>query len=782
MFLHAGAGLHGHEYSNRPSNAQAAHNLRPPLLRSALTPTKQRARTADGAVASLLRQRPVSDYIPREPLPVVRFRIPQEDDDPPPPTPATHDEPISDSELSDAPHSIEGPAGVAGRSSYRRRSSRPPRKSTTYCLGYPTPRIIGKTKVVRKVLLPRLLLQLQQVGQDGRSYPVLEVFPAARIAGPVVAPRLARRFPGIFGAKRHLGYDDIVLVRRDDGDLASDGTESEDEEELEKRNILAVYSPLKHSDEAEIVLDDGSIWVAKPLANGSYDFVHTDPKGTTTTARWARRHTPAATQTSVSSGPSIPSNPPPPRYTFSIINPLTRRHPVMATLTPSSLTVQDTYTSVSPSHGRHPPITRISRSQSVTSSVPPATHAAPASPSHTSTTDNCESDSGISIPSSPDPDSAAQRTVHQIDAPTKLLISVTALWVALRAGWSQSHSPGSETASASTPSTPASPTSTPATVITSLPCASRAGRRRRNTWTRSSTYDAAQSQPGEGSSSSARSPSPAAPAHLSRIATFKRHSLPAQETQSHKQQHRLSSLCCSTSVPSTPLTGSRTSTPVSLVSVAVGAGAAGAGGDERSRHGNGSACYGSDGEAVMAPRQPRRATSTGAAYMQRRLLATSSSSSALSVGAAGPKGAAAESGVVPLAGHDSLYADPEGTRRKTGRRKADPPNPPYPPPPPPATTAQVQTKQALLPPPGNKGGGAETAQVRVVSPRVAAAAAAAAGKAGVGLKKKRDGVGISLFEEGHDGGVYSGVGGGKRGGGVRSRLSRWIHRIGGGSR
>ena len=661
---------------------------------------------------------------------MVRFRVPQEDDDAPPPTPATHEEPVSESELSDATFSTDGPAAAA-RPAHRRRARRVPRKSTTYYLGYPAPRIIGKTKVIQKVFLPRLLLQLQKVAEDGRSYPVLEIFPATRIAGPVVAPRLARRFPGIFGVKRHLGYDDIVLVRRDDSDLSSDGTESEGEESLENRNLLAVYSPLKHSDEAEIVLDDGLVWVAKPLANGSYDFVHTDAEGNTTTARWARRHTPAVTPTSVSTDPSTPSTPPPPRYTFSIINPSTRRHPVMATLTPSSLAVQDTYTSVSASHSRHPPITRIGRSQSVTSSVPTTP----------STTDDCESDSGIGISSDPDP--STERTVYVIDPPTKMLIAVTALWVALRAGWSQSYGPGSESASSSSSSsTPAAPTPTPSNASTFPLCASRTSRSRRNTWSRSSsTCDPVQqSQPSE-FSSSASSPSPAPTAPVSRLGAFKRHSLPAQHPQK-QQQHQPPSLCCSASVPGTPLAGSRTSTPVSVASAFAGgfinAGAASATGAEV-RNGNANSTtngttYASDSEAAKAP--PRRATSTGAAFMQRRLLVTSSSTASSAAAAAG-----AGVGVGNEADGVGEFPFPVQMQMQDAKRRV---------------------RQSLPPPPGLGLGVVQTQ--RQVS----------------GRKRRGENSQVEsekgIFE---DCGVTS-VGAGKKGG-VRARFSRWISKIGGGS-
>ncbi|KAK4187216.1 hypothetical protein QBC35DRAFT_239946 [Podospora australis] len=554
MFLHSAAALHGHEYSNRPSSSSGPQApLRNPLLRSAFAPTKQRV-TADGAtpLVPVLRQRPASDCLPRVPSPIVRFREPQ-DAYPFPPT--MPEEPQSESELSDAaPSTIDGT--LTARSPPRRRRQRAPRRSTTYFLGYPAPRLLDKTKYARKVI-PRLLLQLQKVSEDGRSRPVLEMFPASRIAGPLIAPRLAKRFPGIFGVKHHLGYDDIVLVRRDDDHMESDTTDPESEDALEKRRLLAVYSPLRHSDEAEIVLDDGSVWVARPLPNGSWDFVHTDDEGNMTTARWARRH--KAPAMSVTGEPSTPSSVTAPhtRFTFSMINPLTRRHPVMATLTPSSLDVQDTYTSVTTTN-RYPSTRHRSLSAATTSSrggyVPPS----PSQQSSMGFSTDGESDCGLASPCSLDRGSS-QRTVHQVDLRTKMLISVTALWVALRAGWSPNHTPIGGVES-----------------ITSTPAASaqRVGRGRRNTWgSRAST-----------TSDAGRSPEPSTCVAES-VGIIKRYSMPIQ--------------CLSEKGDSTSNTpvGSRSSTPVSNMST-----------NQKSA--------------------PRRATSTGAAYMQRRLQESSASGAA----------------------------------------------------------------------------------------------------------------------------------------------------------
>lgn len=690
MFLHSGASLHGHEYSSRPSSLQSPAHLRGPLLRSAFSPPKQRApaRLApDGTPAPELRQRPASDYIPRDPSPVVRFREPQDDD--PPPTPLTHDESISESELSDVTLSIDGAVSLARASSSARcrRPRRAPRKSTTYCLGYPAPRIIGKTKVVQKVFLPRLLLQLQKVSAEGRSKPVLEVYPASRIAGPVVAPRLSKRFPGIFGVKRHLAYDDIVLVKRDDGDASSEATESENEENLERRNLLAVYSPLRHSEEAEIVLDDGSVWVARPLANGSYDFVHTDAEGHTTTARWARRHTTVATPTSLSTDTSSSSASAQARYTFSIINPLTRRHPVMATLTPSTLEVQETYASVSSSHARHPPITRVNRSQSVTSS-PAFARTAPYSPSKLSscdsTSDAGENDSAICIPSSPDHESS-KRTVHQIDDATKLLIAVTALWVCLRPGWSQSHNPSTTTSSTSHETTTSPPPPPPSTTTTTC----HRNRSRRNTWnTRSSTSDTP--RPLEFSPTLTGE----APRSLG-----KRYSMPAQVRP--PEQHNTHK-----PAPPTPAI-SRTSTPTSMISTSTLVDA-----------------------TAKAP--PRRATSTGAAFMQRRLQASSPSPSV--VGGGG--------------GERDAVVEAEFSRRGHA--------------PPPAMAAPLVDNHRMVR--TEEGDVGMTRQVDGLRDKRAS------------LRRGVEGGGEGLGGVGGGGG--SGGAGGVKKGGVRSRLARWIHKLG----
>ncbi|KAK4219855.1 hypothetical protein QBC37DRAFT_72620 [Rhypophila decipiens] len=546
MFLHSGASLHGHEYSDRPvsipSPQAAAQNLRYPLLWSPFSSAKPRVTvTVDGVVQAdniltqspIIRQRPASDsYNPRT-LEHVRFLEPAEEEDA---RSVLTQDVISESDFSE----VISMDGMSAMGHPRRPRRKLPRKHTTYFLGYPTPKLLAKKKVMQKVL-PRLLLQVQKVSEDGRSRPILEIFPSSRIAGPVITPRLAKRFPGIFGVKRQLGYDDLVLVRRDDDDSTSDGTESE-EESLDKKNLVAVYSPLKHSDAAEIVLDNGAVWLASRRPNGSYDFVHEDDQGNQTTVRWAHRSgtsIPPRVQTSpdtIASTNDVPQT----RYTFSIINPLYRRHPVLASLTQSSLDIQDTYTSITSFSG-YTRVKPASRTVSMTSTVQPFPNltSSPTTPATEPTSLHWSSDpesenEGISPLVEPE----SKRMVNTVDDSTKLLISVTALWVALRSGWSPNYTPSHSETSGAVPS---------------------GGRSRRNTWTRGTTADSCgrlTPQLSESETSQHTGPN-------------KRSSLPAQLP--------------ATAGPDAP-PPSRTPTPVSSIK-------------------NG----------------PRRATSTGAAFMQRHI-------------------------------------------------------------------------------------------------------------------------------------------------------------------
>ena len=290
----------------------------------------------------------------------------------------------------------------------KRKRRRAPRQATNFLLAQAPPRIGTKKRLLH--LRPRLLLQLQKLSPERRPKPWIDVVPTSVISGSLIVPKLARKFPRMFRIKGELGLNDVILVRSEDYDTpASDNSEEDgDEDSLDKRELVAVISPiLRMEDQAEIVLGDGSVWMATPIANGSYEFTHVDAQGARKTARWVKKT--CKPSQARSQGSSVASTPSPDNadytFRFSLIDPMTRRHPIMATLTPTALEVLDTYTTISSSSGRYPP------SRPFPAEVAGTDEAAQAPASQT-----------------------IERTVFPVDETTKTLITVTSVWVSLRHG------------------------------------------------------------------------------------------------------------------------------------------------------------------------------------------------------------------------------------------------------------------------------------------------------------------------------------------------------------
>ncbi|KAF3068408.1 hypothetical protein GL218_08312 [Daldinia childiae] len=442
MFLHSGASLHGHEYSNRP-NPQPGHR-RNPLLRSAFAAPIKRSSSYhpntspslnEPTSPDLRRPRPLSEYIPRTPGATVKFQEPQCDSTTAKPEAMSEDEGsiASDSDASRV------------SSSARRNRRRVMRKSTTFLLAHPPPRLGSKQRLIH--IRPKLLLQMQQLAANRRPRPAIDVFPSFAVAGPLIVP-LLKRFPLIARIKRELGIRDIMLVKSEDYDAQASGLDSDgDDDDLKSRELLAILSPVLTEDKAEIVLADGTVWTATPRFNGanscSYDFVTVDSNGNTTTARWVRKQ--MATKslpvmpTSPGSTPTIPV--PDCKFTFSIIDPNCRRHPIMATLTNSSLDILDSYTTVSQSASRYPPTSPM-----------------------------------LSTATSPtNGENTPKRTTRQVEDWQKTFITISAIWVILRHGWSPNWKPADfGTLSPTPPATPVatsasarnrSPTKTPRCLV-----------------------------------------------------------------------------------------------------------------------------------------------------------------------------------------------------------------------------------------------------------------------------------------------------------------------------
>jgi hypothetical protein len=223
-------------------------------------------------------------------------------------------------------------------------SSRTPRSKTIFQIAQPPP---GKKSRIRR---PRILLQLQQLSDTNRPIPVLDVLPSS-----CFAPRLAQRFPKIFKGKDALGPSDVIVTNSNSSagvfKVGEDSGLSSDDEASDSREVVGTIcrqtrKPQEDiaSASVEICLDQGLVWKATPLPRGGYEFNAKGADGSPLQARWVRRD---RRQRRISSPPDAASQAAK-RFTFSIVNPSARRHPVIASMTTESIEVYDQYPAAVP--------------------------------------------------------------------------------------------------------------------------------------------------------------------------------------------------------------------------------------------------------------------------------------------------------------------------------------------------------------------------------------------------------------------------------------------------
>ncbi|KAI8955357.1 hypothetical protein F4801DRAFT_325139 [Xylaria longipes] len=399
MFLHSGASLHGHEFSKRATQAVVSPgNYRNPLLRSTLSPPANRASTLP-LVSSLSRDDDaVPDLKTSKTYPM--FAAQTLDN-----ALVNSQETRGDLVASQLGTMSEDETSVISDTDGSRVSSLTRgKRQSTYVLAHPPPRLRTKQKIIR--MRPNLVLQIQYVTPGLRPRPTIDVYPSFAGAGSIMAPLLGR-VPRIAGIKRELSGQDIMLVRSEDYASQTSGSESDcDEDGIMTRDLLAVLSPSKTEDKAEIVMAEGMVWVTSTRSFGnsySYEFTSVGPNGMAITARWVRKQVISSSLpgTPTSSCPSKPAKPQlsDTKFTFSFIDQNSRRHPILAILTSTSLTIHETYATVP-------------QSQS-------------------------------SSPSSPYSDGQVQteKRIQPVEEWQKSFISVSAVWVALRHGWAPDFRP-----------------------------------------------------------------------------------------------------------------------------------------------------------------------------------------------------------------------------------------------------------------------------------------------------------------------------------------------------
>lgn len=379
--------MHRHEFS--APREPIRHNSIPRrshLTRSAFSTPIARIASIDEKCTPIIHshERPLSEYIPRNIDHVVRFQEPE----------------LESETMSDGGRSVANSEGSETTASGGRRRKRlSTRSSTSFQLAHPAPTLTQKQRLLQ--IRPKLLLQLQQLAPGARPRPAIDVLPST-----LVVPRLTQKFTRMFRGKAELGVNDVMVVRSEDYDqpdnnYSIEGTDS-DEESIANRELMAVICQMPKDlggsqGRAEIVLHDGSVWVATPLPNNHYEFVSINDK---ITARWVKRPIVRRSVDFLTAPPTAGSDF---KFIFSIMNPNSRRHPIIASLTRSTLDIPDYYVSVSSSAGNHPPMSPMGYLQ-----------------------DN----------QAEDEEPGTERSTFAIDADTRALIQITGIWVALREGLS----------------------------------------------------------------------------------------------------------------------------------------------------------------------------------------------------------------------------------------------------------------------------------------------------------------------------------------------------------
>lgn len=301
--------------------------------------------------------------------------------------------------------------------SKRRSSSSRTRTKTAFRLCHPPPVRVHKQRLH---IRPRVLLQLQRVSKASRPTPIFEVLPSV-----VFAPRLARHFPRTFQGKAGLGVDDLVIVTSENYEAQEPGSHDVDDlfdDKWDTREIVAAICQPSKDDypygqgETEICMSHGQSWTASQRRNGTYEFVSTDDCGIRTVARWVPKQ-PKSDRTASISSPSEEK-----KFNFSILNPNSRRHAIIATLDHQTIEISDQYS--------HPSTSLSSQDSS------------------TPTTSFSSASEGLKTPSIGS--SVTTRDPIEVDDALRTLITITGVWAAFREGFSPNFKYGEPTQGLST--------------------------------------------------------------------------------------------------------------------------------------------------------------------------------------------------------------------------------------------------------------------------------------------------------------------------------------------
>lgn len=265
---------------------------------------------------------------------------------------------------------------------------------TLYVFAHPAPVFTDRLYLVKN-LRSRLYLQLQRPSSDGRNYePVVDVVSRVPFTG---SKWLVSKMRTCAERVTHRNLDspcskkDVFLL---------ESMENSNVDTNEHIGIQKMIPGLKHLADRKVMgvlRKDGQIstancqiQTASTRPNKSFEFTTVSIHGETSVARWVPARAQRVRSSTILTQPRSPLTGEP-TFLFSLINPSTRRHAVLATLTPSQLKIKETYFD----------------------------------PTKTATLE----------------DSVDERDeqVRTVDEETRTLILTTAVWLHLHLGWSPSY-------------------------------------------------------------------------------------------------------------------------------------------------------------------------------------------------------------------------------------------------------------------------------------------------------------------------------------------------------
>ena len=319
------------------------------------------------------------------------------------------------------------------------------RPKTTYSLAYPHP-----TPWQKLHLRPKKHLQLQQwTNAASRPFPAYDVLPASCFS--TSSRNASAKFARLSRWRTCFGPDEMFVTRAGDYSFApnslsiADTASNSSDESVspaihDPGSAVAAICRIKGRrrtnsvTNTELALDDGSVWEASQLANGGgYEFVWASECGKRTTVRWVTRTSRSKAKrqrssslvgigsfTGAEASAVLNRSTITKRFTFSTIDPQSRRHPVIATLTGTCMEIYDYYRLPS---GR-------------TSSIGSTNSHGSDAEERISVADKQSSDNVVSEQQSGSNLASSTSMTHQTSEQLHKLILVSGIWVALQEGWS----------------------------------------------------------------------------------------------------------------------------------------------------------------------------------------------------------------------------------------------------------------------------------------------------------------------------------------------------------